>query len=103
MVLYGSASQAAKVTSGVPQGSILGPLLFIVFMDSISSLALSPRARLTIFADDICYVKEVTGEEDCRVVQSDVDMIFNWSAVKDLRLNSSKTKSVGRGSHLVSQ
>ena len=53
VVLYGSTSSTSNVTSGVPQGSILGPLLFIVTMDSITNIKFSARAALTLYADDM--------------------------------------------------
>ena len=94
VVLYGSASSTASVTSGVPQGSILGPLLFVIFMDSISTLSISHRADMTMFADDICYYLEVSNAADCAIAQDDVNLINDWMAERDLRLNVSKTKAM---------
>ena len=94
VVLYGAASQPANVTSGVPQGSILGPLLFIIFMDSLCTMTLSPRSGLTMYADDICYHKEVASAADCDTIQEDVNLIFKWASNHDLRLNVSKTKAM---------
>jgi len=53
VVLDRVSSSLTQITSGVPQGSILGPLLFICFMNSISSLPLSPGSKLVLYADDI--------------------------------------------------
>ena len=93
-VLSGAVSSIATVTSGVPQGSILGPLLFILLMDSISSVSLSPNAALSMYADDICYYVEVAKADDIAAVQVDVDAISNWAENSDLRLNSNKTKAL---------
>ena len=94
VVLYGSTSSTSNVTSGVPQGSILGPLLFIVTMDSITNIKFSARAALTLYADDICYYKEVCTDDDCLDVQSDVNAIKDWTETQALRLNATKTKAM---------
>ena len=56
VVLEGHSSSPANISSGVPQGSILGPLLFILYMDSINDVPLSPLSqdsKLLLYADDI--------------------------------------------------
>jgi len=72
VVLYGTVSATADMSSGLPQGFILGPLLFVIFMDSICALNVSPGSDLTLFADDISYYKEVADSAERAVVQSDV-------------------------------
>ena len=62
--LDGHLSSAVPVTSGVPQGSILGPLLFNIYMNSISKLQLSPNARLVLYADDILLFKPIDNAKD---------------------------------------
>ena len=71
VVLNGTSSSSTLVTSGVPQGSILGPLLFIISIDSLASLNLSPHASLTMYADDICYHKSIAIAEDKDMVHSE--------------------------------
>ena len=70
VVLNGTSSSSALVTSGVPQGSMLGPL-FIISIDSLASLSLSPHASLTMYADDICYHKSIATAEDADMVHSE--------------------------------
>ena len=53
VVLDGCSSTPADVSSGVPQGSILGPLLVILYMDSITLVQLSPDTKILLYADDI--------------------------------------------------
>ena len=62
MVLEGVSSPPSQITSGVPQGSILGPLLFNIFMDSITKSPLSPNAKLALYADDIVLYKPIVRE-----------------------------------------
>ena len=53
VVLDGCSSSCVPVSSGVPQGSILGPLLFCIYMNPIASIPLSSTSRLLLYADDI--------------------------------------------------
>ena len=53
VVVNGSSSNPLPVLSGVPQGSVLGPLLFLTYIDGISSITLSPGSHLTLYADDM--------------------------------------------------
>ena len=94
VVLRGASSPPADVTSGVPQGSILGPLLFILSVDSLTRVSISLEGRLSLFADDICYYRPVISEDDLLAVQVDVDLIREWISKKKLRLNVGKTKAM---------
>ena len=51
--MNGSASHAVPVLSGVPQGSVLGPLLFLIYIDGITTVTLSPNSHQTLYADDM--------------------------------------------------
>ena len=86
-----TASTLHPVLSGVPQGSILGPLLFIFYIDDINSVKLSEQASLTLYADDICYTHPVTAKDTFEGIQQDIDKIVSWSAKNKLTFNESKT------------
>ena len=62
----------------MPQGSILGPLLFIFFIDDICDLPLSKDSTLTLYADDICYSRPICNVSFA-IVQRNIDLIGNWS------------------------
>ena len=72
-------SPPLSLTFGVPQGSILGPLHFICFMNSISSLPLSPGSKLVLYADDIILYQTTDSTQDTDFLQCDIqcDMLIN--------------------------
>ena len=69
VVLEGVASSSAKVTLGVPQGSILGPLLFVLSVDSLSRLSISASTRIKQFADDIVLYRPLNCSDDHLALQ----------------------------------
>ena len=92
VVLDGSASNYTQVTSGVPQGSILGPLLYVIFTNSICKVPLSPTSKLLLYADDILLYKPVNSEEERQQLQNDCQSIVDWITQHGLAPNHSKTK-----------
>ena len=89
-VVGGSASSWASVLSGVPQGSILGPLLFIIYVNGIFELTLN--SKLMLYADDMLLYRVVDNPEDLGALQQDIDTISDWVSTHHLTLNISKTK-----------
>jgi sarcosine oxidase/L-pipecolate oxidase len=52
VLVHGATSYSLTVTSGVPQGSILGPLLFLIYVNDLPSSVSSPSVDVSLFADD---------------------------------------------------
>ncbi len=92
VVLDGHSSSTANVTSGVPQESILGPLLFSLYIDPLTRIPLSPGSQLLLYADDILLYSPIRNEFDVLDLQGDIDAIANWVNTASLTLNQSKTK-----------
>ena len=83
-----------SVTSGVPQGSVLGPLLFFIYINDITEVTLSPTSSLVMYADDILYHRLIQDTRELEEVQSDVTTLKEWSDDNLLQLNPQKCKSI---------
>ena len=87
-------SSTVPVLSGVPQGSVLGPLLFLIYINDSVSAHLNPGTYVTTYADDLLLHREINCPEDYFKLQQDVNKIANWVDVNQLTLNSKKCKFI---------
>ena len=87
-----SLSSSLPVSSGVPQGSILGPILFLIFINEVGVLSLSPCARLFLFADDILLLHPLSSPSCWGVLQDDLNLITSWLTHNSLSVNPSTSK-----------
>ena len=92
VVVNGVISDSTFVTSGVPQGSILGPLLFILYINDISKLTLSSSTKLILYADDILLSAHFSSSSDFTAIQIDIHTINDWIQSHLLKINAQKTK-----------
>lgn len=90
VLIEGSASMWLPVTSGVPQGSILGPLLFLLYINDMPSVTSSSETAL--FADDAKCLKRIFSQADSRALQDDLNRLHEWSTVWSLTFNVEKCK-----------
>ena len=89
VVLNGNHSEWKPINSGVPQASILGPLLFLVFVDDIvDDLSCDPF----LYADDTTLYKPLKHQDDILNVEADLQMISNWAAQWRVIFNAAKTE-----------
>ena len=94
VVVNGEKSKKAAVLSGIPQGTVLGPLLFVIYindiLDGITSSGL-------LFADDTKIFREVTSEEDSLRLQADIERLEQWAKVWLLEFNQDKCHVITLG------
>ena len=87
VVVNGVKSDWAPVLSGVPQGTVLGPLLFSLYINDISS---DIESEIRLFADDcVCY-REIKDEEDTMKLQRDIDRLGSWARKWGMRFQPVK-------------
>ena len=79
------------VTSGVPRGSVLGPILFLVY---INDLPENVTSRVRLFADDTAMYLTMEGANDSSVLKQDLDRLSVWDSDWDMEFNPSKCQVV---------
>jgi hypothetical protein len=89
VVLEGASSDWLPVLSGVPQGSILGPTLFILYTNDMGD-SLSIETQLALYADDAKLSRTISSIHDCRTLQTDLDTVQRWSNIWRLNFNTAK-------------
>ena len=94
VVVNGESSQSAPVLSGVPQGSVLGPLLFLIYINDLTDINIEDGAKITLYADDVLLFRIINSPEDFVALQEDIDKIGSWSCANFLTLNRTKCKYI---------
>ena len=90
-MLEGERSSEVPVTSGVPQGSVLGPLLFLLY---ISDLPQNIQSQVRLFANDMAVYLTVSSPEDRNILQTDLDTLQEWERTWDMEFNPGKCQVV---------
>ena len=83
----GELSSPKPVLSGIPQGSVLGPLLFVLYINDLPDVV---QSNVLLFADDTKIFKQVTTKEDADALQNDIDALNIWSEKWLLKFNTDK-------------
>lgn len=94
----GSKSDPFSPPSGVPQGSVLGPLLFNIFINDLPSKL---KCNSLFFADDLKMFTKITQPIDCNNLQSDINTLNNWCNENGLLLNINKCKYIPFSNRIV--
>ena len=87
VVLEGTSSEKTSVDSGVPQGTVLGPLLFLLHINNLPNCV---KSRVRLFADECLLYREINTFQDHRTLQQDLRQLEEWA--KDCGMKFSPTK-----------
>jgi len=87
VVLDGYSSNPVAVSSGVPQGSVLGPLLFLLYINDLPD---NIRSKCRLFADDSLIFRKISTKADYLALQNDLDEVIYWCNKWHMTLNLEK-------------
>lgn len=89
VLINGKSSSIKQIFAGVPQGSILGPLLFLIYMNDINE---GISSCMKLFADDTSLLRSLTNNQDINILNDDLDKLNDWSRQWRVNFNPNKTK-----------
>ena len=81
-------SKKQHVISGVPQGSVLGPLIFLILLGDIDSGV--HHCSVSSFADDTRILGQVSNQSDVESIQADLNLVYRWSTINNMKFNADK-------------
>ena len=84
-------SNSVEVLSGVPQGSILGPLLFVLFINDIYD-NINENSKISLYADDTKLWRRINSVLDCDILQKDIDTLYKWTMTNKMKFHADKCK-----------
>ena len=88
VIVNGSKSEIFDVLSGVPQGSVLGPLLFIIYINLMIEIA--GNAEMYLYADDLKLFKRIASEVEVEELQHSLDKLYDWTQYSLLKFHPNK-------------
>ena len=91
ILVNGNQSNPYKVTSGVAQGSRLGPLLFDLFINDLVEVV--KHSEITLFADDCRISKQINNSQDSYDLQRDHERVIKWVKANELTINKDKFRT----------
>ena len=96
ILVNGSISKVSKVKSGVPQGTVLGPILFLILINDIN---LNVKSKVSLFCDDTRVMGPVSSEDDVEFLQNDLDILYKWQHDNNMLFNGKKFELLRYGSN----
>ena len=87
VIVEGEASSSIKVDSGVPQGTVLGPLLFLIHINDLPNAV---QSQVRLFADDCLLYRQIKSNEDQKKLQNDLIALEKWATTWGMKFNAKK-------------
>jgi len=82
----GQLSAEVRITSGVPQGSVLGPLVLLAYVNEIWR---NMESIIRVFADDCVIYRKIINNADIEKLQKDLDRLWEWTVENTKKINPS--------------
>ena len=92
-MVEGNESTPTSVKSGVPQGTVLGPLFFLVYINDISK-GLTPGTKIRLFADDSLLYRTIKSPHDSEILQKDLNTLQNWEQKWKMEFHPGKCRTL---------
>ena len=92
--LNGVKSESRNVVSGIPQGSVLGPLLFLIYINDLPD---NVKSTIYMYADDTKVYREIDSDTDVQTLQEDLRIMSEWSNKWLLKFHPQKCTSIAIG------
>ena len=89
VIVDGTSSDTCPVLSGVPQGTVLGPLFFLIYINDITE-NLSPGTMIRLFADDSLLYRTINSQDDVDTLQKDLDLLQSWEVTWKMEFHPQK-------------
>ena len=96
VIVNGRKSKVSDVISGVPQGTVLGPLLFLIYISDISE---GVKAKLKVYVDDTKVMRSIKDETEVEELQEDLETMYKWADTNTMTFNGAKFQLMRYGNN----
>ena len=91
VLVEGATSDSISVISGVPQGTVLGPLLFLLFINDLPDCV---QSSTRLFADDCILYRQIKSQQDCDILQDDLNRLAAWEKKWGMAFHPDKCSAI---------
>ena len=96
IIYNGAKSSLSEVLSGVPQGTVLGPILFLILINDIND---GIESDVYLFVDDTRIIKPVKNLDDVESLQSELEKLYTWQDLNNMKFNGKKFEVLRYGTN----